>query len=74
VNWQTSDGGVIGRLYNSDLRSISIIYPENELEQQKITSSLSAVDELINAQSEKIEQLQLHKKGLMQGLFLKINN
>jgi len=74
VNWQTSDGGVIRRLYNSDLRSISIIYPENELEQQKITSSLSAVDGLINAQSEKIEQLQLHKKGLMQGLFLKINN
>ena len=38
-------------------------------EQQKITSCLSAVDELITAQQEKIEQLQQHKKGLMQGLF-----
>jgi type I restriction enzyme S subunit len=31
------------------------------------------VDELITAQQEKIEQLQQHKKGLMQGLFPKIN-
>ena len=33
------------------------------------------MDELITAQTEKIEQLQQHKKGLMQGLFpmLKIN-
>ena len=40
-------------------------------EQQKIASCLSAVDELITAQQEKIEQLQQHKKGLMQGLFPK---
>ncbi|MFO8055559.1 MAG: hypothetical protein R6U19_10410 [Bacteroidales bacterium] len=32
-------------------------------------SDESALDELILAQSEKIEQLQQHKKGLMQGLF-----
>jgi type I restriction enzyme, S subunit len=38
-------------------------------EQQKVSSFLSAVDELITAQSDKIEQLQQHKKGLMQGLF-----
>lgn len=42
--------------------------PKKE-EQQKIASCLSAVDELITAQQEKIEQLQQHKKGLMQGLF-----
>ncbi len=44
------------------------------LEQQKIASCLSALDELINAQTEIIEQLQLHKKGLMQGLFPNIEN
>jgi type I restriction enzyme S subunit len=41
-------------------------------EQQKIASSLSSLDALITAQSEKIEQLKWHKKGLMQGLFPKI--
>jgi type I restriction enzyme S subunit len=43
-------------------------------EQKKIASCLSAVDELITAQSEKIEQLQQHKQGLMQGLFPKIES
>ena len=74
VNWQTSDGGVIKRLYNSDLKAISIKFPENEKEQKKIASCLSAVDELITAQQQKIEQLQQHKKGLMQGLFPKIES
>lgn len=41
-------------------------------EQQKIASCLSSLDELILSQTEKIEQLQSHKKGLMQGLFPKI--
>ncbi len=40
-------------------------------EQQKVASCLSVLDMLITAQSEKIEQLQHHKKGLMQGLFPK---
>lgn len=48
--------------------------PNSEKEQQKIASCLSSLDTLITAQSEKIEQLQLHKKGLMQGLFPKIND
>jgi type I restriction enzyme S subunit len=43
-------------------------------EQQKIASCLSSLDALIKAQSEKIAQLQLHKKGLMQGLFPKVND
>lgn len=47
--------------------------PENEKEQQKIASCLSALDDLIINQAEKTEQLQLHKKGLMQGLFPKID-
>jgi type I restriction enzyme, S subunit len=38
-------------------------------EQQKIAACLSSLDALITAQAEKIEQLKLHKKGLMQGLF-----
>ena len=41
-------------------------------EQQKIADCLTAVDHLITAQTEKVEQLKIHKKGLMQGLFPKI--
>ena len=40
-------------------------------EQQKIAFCLSALDQLITAQSEKVEQLEQHKKGLMQSLFPK---
>jgi type I restriction enzyme S subunit len=43
-------------------------------DQQDIASCLSSLDALISAQAEKIEQLKLHKKGLMQGLFPKIND
>jgi type I restriction enzyme S subunit len=38
-------------------------------EQQKIASCLSSLDDLINAQTQKIELLEQHKKGLVQGLF-----
>ena len=40
-------------------------------EQQKIASCLSSLDDLITAQRDRLEQLKLHKKGLMQGLFPK---
>jgi len=43
--------------------------PYDEREQKKIAVCLSALDHLINVQTEKIEALKLHKKGLMQGLF-----
>ena len=56
------------------LKELNIPFPTNPKEQQKITSCLSAVDELITAQADKIEQLEQHKKGLMQGLFPKIKN
>ncbi|KAA3620297.1 MAG: restriction endonuclease subunit S [Flavobacterium sp.] len=56
------------------ISNIKISFPRNPIEQQKIASCLSAVDELITAQQEKIEQLQQHKKGLMQGLFPKIES
>ena len=52
------------------IKSISFTYPDIKTgEQQKIASCLSSLDELIAAQSQKIEALKVHKKGLMQGLF-----
>ena len=52
-----------------NLRILKVCMPSSDNEQQKIASCLSSLDEIITAQSEKIEQLQQHKKGLMQGLF-----
>ncbi|MBP7179703.1 MAG: restriction endonuclease subunit S [Dysgonomonadaceae bacterium] len=43
--------------------------PKSYQEQQKIATCLSSLDDLIAAQSQKIETLKLHKKGLLQGLF-----
>ena len=54
------------------LRETELIIPKSPKEQQKIASCFSSLDALITAQAEKIEQLKLHKKGLMQGLFPKI--
>jgi type I restriction enzyme S subunit len=54
-----------------NLVRLKLNIPENPKEQQKIASCLSSLDDLITAQTEKIAQLKLHKKGLMQGLFPK---
>ncbi len=43
--------------------------PTNIEEQQKIADFLSSLDGLITAQSQKIDALKTHKKGLMQQLF-----
>ena len=68
LKWQTSDGGVINRLYNSDLKRMKVGYPSLP-EQQKIASCLSSLDTLIEAQQERIALLKTHKKGLLQQLF-----
>src|SRR5690554_2025727 len=60
------------KLNRSKLDIIPISLPNSLDEQQKIASCLSAVDDLIKAETEKIEALKAHKKGLMQGLFPKM--
>ena len=56
------------------ISDILVFIPKEKTEQHKIASCFSALDKLISAQVEKIEQLQQHKKGLMQGLFPKIES
>ena len=63
------DGGR-GGLNLQIIKEIELLVPKLK-EQQKIASCLSSLDALIIAQAEKIEQLKLHKKGLMQSLFPK---
>ncbi len=54
----------------SALKEFIIKFPDrNSGEQQKIADCLSEIDTMITEQSDKVEQLKIHKKGLMQGLF-----
>lgn len=61
--------GAIPMLSQKQIREFSFLIPHNLEEQQKVASALSSIDDLIKAQIEKVEALQLHKKGLLQGLF-----
>ncbi len=53
---------------SSDLADISLAIP-SKAEQQKIADCLSSLDELITAETQKLDALKTHKKGLMQQLF-----
>ena len=53
---------------NDDFMAMPLPIPPPK-EQQKIADCLSSLDEVIEAQSKKIEALKTHKKGLMQNLF-----
>ncbi len=67
------DGVKQTNLKKDDVLNAPLLLPKNINEQQKIASCLSSIDELITAEAEKIEQLEKHKKGLMQGLFPTVN-
>jgi len=68
----TSSG--IPHISAQQIKDFKVGIPPKIQEQQKIADCLTAVDNLITAQTEKIEQLKAHKKGLMQGLFPKLEN
>jgi len=72
IEKQKAPGGIIKTITKEVLSNFVVKLPSIE-EQRKISSCLSSLDELINAQSQKIETLKLHKKGLLQGLFPDIN-
>jgi len=61
-------GGTRTRLYLSKLKEWETLLPCPE-EQKKIADCLGSLDELISAQSRKLDALVKHKKGLMQQLF-----
>ncbi|MCY4149609.1 MAG: restriction endonuclease subunit S [Gammaproteobacteria bacterium] len=62
-------GGVVPAVSKSALENVRLCYPHDLEEQQKIADCLSSVDELIEAQEQKIHLLRDYKKGLMQQLF-----
>jgi len=54
---------------NAAFMGLPLPVPPSKEEQQKIADCLSSLDELIDAQSQKLELLKAHKKALMQQLF-----
>lgn len=67
-----SAGGAIKNVVSvAQIKELKLLMPKPK-EQQKIAETISSLDELIIEQTEKVEQLKQHKKGLMQGLFPKI--
>ena len=69
---QNANGFALLHITKGTIENWKCYIPKSKKEQQKIAECLTAVDNLITAQTEKIEQLKAHKKGLMQGLFPKI--
>ena len=67
-------GGNINNLKNFDLENFVQFAPTKPEEQQKIADCLSSVDDLIAVQTNHLEALRNHKKGLMQQLFPNVNN
>jgi len=64
----TATGSTVRHSSNKIISSTEIYFPL-EREQQKIADCLSSLDELIAAQTQAIDTLKTHKKGLMQQLF-----
>ncbi len=62
-----------GNLSGDIIKSVELLFPKLE-EQQKIANCLTSVDNLIEAQNQKIDSLQNHKKGLLQHLFPNVND
>ena len=61
-------GSTVFHLYSSSMEKLKINFPGLS-EQQKIAYCLSSLDDLITLESQKLNALKQHKKGLMQQLF-----
>jgi type I restriction enzyme S subunit len=63
-----ADTSTIPQINNKHIIPFEILRP-SAAEQQRIAACLSSLDDLIAAQTQKLEALKTHKKGLMQQLF-----
>ena len=71
---KTATGSTRKRIGLDDLKNLPMIIPKKLKEQEKISDCLSTIDDLISAESEKMEALKGHKKGLMQQLFPNVSD
>ena len=66
--FQITTGKTIKHILASELKTLPVLVPDFA-EQQRIATCLSSLDALITAETQKLEALKAHKKGLMQQLF-----
>jgi type I restriction enzyme S subunit len=66
---KAATGSTRKRIGLDDLKNLPMRIPTERNEQQKIANCLTSIDELITAQTQKLDALKAHKKGLMQQLF-----
>lgn len=67
IKWQTSEGGIVSRLYNNAIRQTVITLPPIE-EQKKIAGILGTWDRAIEELTRLIAEKKELKRGLMQRL------
>lgn len=64
-----SQGTKVLGLSSVRFAKITIPFPSDKAEQQKIADCLASLDERITLEAQKLDTLKTHKKGLMQQLF-----
>ena len=64
-----SNSGGQENLSQGLIQGLQFSYPNDRAEQHRIADCLTSLDELITAQTQKLQALKTHKKGLMQQLF-----
>ena len=62
-------GSIFDSINKHQIEEIKILIPRAISEQQKIADCFTSLDDLITAETQKLESLQAHKKGLLQNLF-----
>ena len=66
---EVSGGGTRAYIGITEQAKLRVQLPQDAAEQQRIASCLSSLDELITAETQRLEALKTHKRGLMQQLF-----
>jgi len=61
-------GGVVPAVNKSAIEAIPIKFPKIE-EQRRIADCLTSLDDIIAAETQKLDTFKTHKKGLIQQLF-----
>ncbi len=68
---RVAQGNSVVHLYPHQIEKLPIAVPARN-EQEKIADCLSSLDELISAETQKLDALKTHKKALMQQLFPRV--